>query len=230
MTLECTSTNPAGTSTATFSEAEEFHNPETPTPDTLVHAPMEQADSETSSASTCAAEALSMEHNDTETQPQATPTSDTLEHNDNETTTCPADVEQSCTANTAHDLDDLCTINLNSDENHQGLKTSVGNSIKRLLRLDDDLIKFDDLRFRLKAARKAGNHVHMKTSISEYNKLVAKFKTKISLVKSDLVANIKEVELKQFQTNGKLPAKTSGSHYYNLLKERNVASAILRTI
>ena len=36
------------------------------------------------------------------------------------------------------------------------LKTTLGNHIKRLLGLDDDLVKYDDLRFKLKAATKLG--------------------------------------------------------------------------
>ena len=71
-------------------------------------------------------------------------------------------------------------INLSLEEHQEGLKTTLGNHIKRLLGLDDDLVKYDDLRFKLKAATKAGNGVHMTTSISEYNKLGAKFKTKRS--------------------------------------------------
>ena len=44
-------------------------------------------------------------------------------------------------------------INLNPKELSEGLKTKVGNHIKRLLGSDDDLVKFDDLRFKLKEAQ-----------------------------------------------------------------------------
>ena len=107
-------------------------------------------------------------------------------------------------------------MNLNLEECNEGLKSTVGNYIKRLLGCDDDLVKFDDLRFRLKEAKQAGNHLHMKTSISAYRDLVSNFKAKISLVLSECRAKIKELEQKHFQQNGKLPAKTRGSHYYNL--------------
>ena len=53
-----------------------------------------------------------------------------------------------------------------AEEHQEGLKTSAGNSIKRLLGCDGDLVKFDDLRFKLKEAKRAGTHVHMTTSIS----------------------------------------------------------------
>ena len=121
-------------------------------------------------------------------------------------------------------------INFSLEENQEGLKTTLGNHIKRLLGLDDDLVKYDDLRFKLKAATKAGNGVHMTTSISEYNKLGAKFKTKIKLVRSERATELKELELTHFAEYGKLPAKTKGSQYYNILKDRDVATVILRTI
>ena len=38
-------------------------------------------------------------------------------------------------------------INLNLEEHDEGLKTSAGNSIKRLLGCDYDIVKFDDFRF-----------------------------------------------------------------------------------
>ena len=44
-------------------------------------------------------------------------------------------------------------INLNLEEHDEGLKTSADNSIKRLLGCDDDLVKFDDFRFKLKNAK-----------------------------------------------------------------------------
>ena len=119
-------------------------------------------------------------------------------------------------------------INFSLEENQEGLKTTLGNHIKRLLGLDDDLVKYDDLCFKLKAATKAGNGVHMTTSISEYNKLGAKFKTKIKLVRSERANKLKE--LTYFAEYGKLPAKTKGSQYYNIVKDGDVATVILRTI
>ena len=137
------------------------------------------------------------------------------------------------TSNTTPAVAEMCStepnstfINLNLDE---GLKTSAGNSIKRLLGCDDDLVKFDDFRFKLKNAKRTGGHIH-KTSISEYREMVGKFKTKVKLVQSERADKLKEMERKQFQLTGKLPAKTPGSHYYNILKERNLATNILRIL
>ena len=67
------------------------------------------------------------------------------------------------TSNTTPAVAEMCStepnsnfINLNLDE---GLKTSAGNSIKRLLGCDDDLLKFDDFRFKLKNAKQTGGHI-----------------------------------------------------------------------
>ena len=70
----------------------------------------------------------------------------------------------------------------------------------------------------------------MSTSISQYRELLAKIDTKIRLVQCDCAAKLKELEHKHFQQNGKLPAKTPGSHYYSILKERNLATNILRIL
>ena len=198
VTLECTSTNPLDTS-----ESEAFHNPEIPI--TL-----------TSEGPVCSADTLSMGHEDSETSTANMCAVDTpsTEHEDSETLRS--------TANTYPLMAEMCSntqskssyINLDLEEHNEGLKTSVGNYIKHLLGSDDDLIRFDDLRFKLKEAKRAGNRLYIKTSISE----------------SECVAKLKELEQKYFQQNGRLPAKTRGSHYYNILKERNVATAILRGI
>ena len=74
-----------------------------------------------------------------------------------------------------------------------------------------------------------GGHIH-KTSISEYREMVGKLKTKVKLVQSERADKLKEMIRKQFQLTGKLPAKTPGSHYYNILKERNLATNILRIL
>jgi hypothetical protein len=74
----------------------------------------------------------------------------------------------------------------------------VGSSIACLIGID--------LRFRLKAATKAGNHLHMTTSISEHQKLAEKFKSKIRLVQSERAATLKELEQKHF-----IPAKVEAS-------------------
>ena len=112
---------------------------------------------------------------------------------------------------------------------HGEMKTSIGNLINCLLGLDEDLVRHDDLRFKLKETKKAGKRMHQK-SISEYNALVAKFKPKIMLVESERAAELKQLEKQHFQQHGNLPTKTKGSQYSNLLKERNVAKAILRAM
>ena len=56
------------------------------------------------------------------------------------------------------------------------------------------MVKFDDLRFKLKEAKRAGTHVHMTTSISQYRELVAKIDTKIRLVQHECAAKLIELE------------------------------------
>ena len=200
VTLESTSTNP--------SEPEAFHNPETPS-------------TTTSEAPVSSADVPSMEHEDSESNTD-TPL---VEHQESETST----------ANTGPEMcssiqNNSSCINLNLEEHNEGLKTTVGNCIKRLLGCGDDLVRFDDLRFKLKEAKRTGNLHRVKTSNSEYVHLASKFKAKIKLVHCDRLAKLSELEQVHLQKNGKLPAKTRGSHYYNILKERDLATGILRSI
>ena len=60
--------------------------------------------------------------------------------------------------------------------------------------------------------------------------MASKFKSKIKLMHCDRIAKLSELEQVHFQKNGKLPAKTRGSHYYNILKERDIATGLLRSI
>lgn len=120
----------------------------------------------------------------------------------------------------------LC-LNLDLEEHQEGLKTTVANCIKHLLGCDSDLEKFDDLRFKLKKAKKE-NHTHMKTSISQYTQMLTKIEKKVKLVLSERDAKLKELEHKEFQKSGKFPDKKPGSHYYKVRKERNLATNILR--
>ena len=72
--------------------------------------------------------------------------------------------------------------------------------------------------------------MYVNTRIPKYRELVAKMESKVRLVQSEKAAELKKVELQYFHKHGKLPAKTPGSQYYNILKERNLATAILRTL
>ena len=137
------------------------------------------------------------------------------EHDDSETSTADAP-----------SIEDAVYLNVNLEEHNEGLKTLIANSIKHLIGSDNDLVEFDDLRFNLKKAKQAGNHIHT-ASISEYKQVVKKIETKVKLVQSERAAKLKELEQKEFQKSGRLPAKTPGSHYYNILKERNLATKIL---
>ena len=194
-------------STATFVEVDNQETPATPPSENLDDVPSMEEEN------TCADDAPSMEAEGSEAS-----TANGL----------PDDVpsmegEGSETANTGS------CLNLNHEEHDEGLKSSAGNYIKRLIGSDDDLVEFDHLRFKLKAAKRAGKRLNL-TSIQNYAELLVVFETKIRLVESDRAAKLKELEQTHFQKYGKLPAKTRGSHYYNIMKERNLAIAILRML
>ena len=112
------------------------------------------------------------------------------------------------------------------ETHEEGLKTSVGNCIKKLLGSDANLVEFDRLRFKLKQAKRAGNHMKS-TSVSRYKHITASIKSRVISVKYQSEAELKEMEQKQ---NGKLPTKTPGTPYHNLLKQRNLAITIVRNI
>ena len=215
VTLECTSSDPLGPSEP---EASATITPEAPGCE--ADAPFTMVDEE---GETSTVDVPPMEQEDNEVSTAAEEPSEESDNSNADTAPLMAEMSSS-------NQNGSSCINLNPEEHQEGLKTSVGNSIKRLLGSDDDLVRFDDLRFKLKEAKKAGNHLHMKTSISEYQNLASKFTAKIRLVQSERAAELKELEQKHFQQNGTLPAKTRGSHYYNILKERNVAINILRMI
>ena len=121
-------------------------------------------------------------------------------------------------------------INLDLVQHQEGLKTSAGNNIKHLLGCDADLVNFDDHRFKLKEAKRAGKDAQMTASISQYKELLAKIDTKIRLVESENAAKLQELEQRHFEQHGKLPAKTPGSEYYNILKKRKLARAVLAAL
>ena len=188
--MESTSTNPVSDSIATFTEAEASHDPETPA----------------TTISVIETDVPSMEHAISEISTEDSETDEDSETEDSER----------CIDNApAQDC-----INFVAEEPPHGeMKTSIGNLINCLLGLDEDLVRYDDLRFKLKETKKAGKRMHQK-SISEYNALVAKFKPKIMLVESERAAELKQLERQHFQQHGNLPTKTKGSQYSNLLKEK----------
>ena len=90
------------------------------------------------------------------------------------------------------------------------------------------MVRFDDLRFELKQAR--CKLQHRTANISEYKELAKKIAVKIKLLKCAKSGTIEEIEKKHYQKHGTLPAKTRGTKYYNILKERGLASQILKLI
>ena len=213
VTFECASTGPADSPSISMSIEEEA----------LVQPALDNSLSETSTASTSVAGSSCSEHEASENSTASTSVAgpSSSEH----------EVSETSRDNNVGIVEDAAYLNVNVEEHDEGLKTTVANSIKHVLGCDDNLVKFDDLRFQLKEAKHAGgNHLHMKTSISQYRQLVEKIKAKLKLVKSEKSAQLKELEQKHYQKHGMLPAKTRGSQYYNILKERNLATNILRIL
>ena len=66
--------------------------------------------------------------------------------------------------------------------------------------------------------------------ILQYKELEEKIKANMKLFKSQISSEIKGLEKAHYQKNGTLPAKMPGSHYYNNLKRRDLAIAILRKL
>ena len=145
---------------------------------------------------------------------------------------CLAEEHEAIVCTTEADVEESVYLRVNVEEHSEGMKTSLANSIKHLIGSDDDLVRFDDLRFQLKEAKRAGgNNLHsMANNISEYTELVEKIKDKIRFVKSNRSTKLKQLEKTYYQKHGVLPSKKSKSHYHNILKERNLAVNILRTL
>jgi hypothetical protein len=212
-------------------DAEEFHN--MCAPETSINDPQVSCDALTSTPSLVSEDTQGGEQSSMEEASAAgqthTEVSDVFVDEGTETSTAnTAPLSNAVAGISSSNPSTGSFINLNLEEHNEGLKTSVCNGIKRLLGCDDDLIKFDDLRSTLKRAQRVGNHVHIKTDMSEYKKMVRNMKTKVKLVESERAAKVKELEQKHFQQNGKLPPKTPGTDYYKILKERILATNILR--
>lgn len=65
---------------------------------------------------------------------------------------------------------------------------------------------------------------------AKYTQLSNDFKTKVILKKTESEKKIQEFEAKYYQDHQKLPSKTADSGYNHLLKEKNLATAILRNL
>lgn len=121
-------------------------------------------------------------------------------------------------------------LTLAEEEDDEGLKTSLATSIKKLLEHADGVTEFDQLRFKLKKARKTNQHRNMKDMISRYTILAATLGTKVSNCRSKLHKQIQTLEQEHFQLHDKLPSKISNTQYSNLLRQRKLAVTILRNL
>ena len=100
----------------------------------------------------------------------------------------------------------ICTpsINFGLEKKSEELKTSVATSLTRLMGRHDELDEFDELRFRLKEAKKARQHISS-VDTSRYRQLEAKLGTRVLSIRSRLDKELKEFEYKHFEKYSKLP-------------------------
>ena len=116
------------------------------------------------------------------------------------------------------------------EEHDGGLKTSLGNSMEKLLRFDTDLADFDELRFTIKESRKRKKRGNMTEQIAKYQILAARLGAEIKSKQSELNKKLKHIEHQHLQAFNKLPTKATNKHYPRVLKLRNIATTILRNL
>jgi hypothetical protein len=116
------------------------------------------------------------------------------------------------------------------DEHDSDLKTTLAASIGRLVKGDEHLLKeFDQLRSTLKEAKKTRDRPkNMKDKVERYKVLSAKISLQVLGKRTQLDDAVKKYEHHYFLKHGQLPK--SDPSYADLIKERNHAKAILRTL
>ena len=82
-------------------------------------------------------------------------------------------------------------IHLALEDVRGGLKTSMGNYMKRILGCDQDLVTFDQLRFSLKEDKKK---THNKAMVSRYNQLCCSLRARVLSQKSELDKEVATIE------------------------------------
>ena len=110
------------------------------------------------------------------------------------------------------------------------LKTTLAASISRLVKDDQNLLQeFDGLRSKLKEAKKnKGRQINLKEKVERYNLLSAKISLQVLAKRTQLDEAVKKFEQEYFLKHGQLPQRDLS--YIQLIKERNNAKAVLRTL
>lgn len=134
------------------------------------------------------------------------------------------DLPQTC--DNATKLGSALCLQSSLEEHSNGLTTMLANSIKKLLPTVDmiSLTEFDTLRSKLKKGAQT------KPMEDRYKTLTTIMVTKVAVKKKELDKIIEDMERKHYQQYRKLPSKTQNSLYRDLLKEKKLATAILRNI
>ncbi len=119
-------------------------------------------------------------------------------------------------------------INLLPQQEKQGLNSTLATCIERLLQNDtpSTLKEFDTIRTALKGATRKGKTKNLE---SRYKLLEATLGTQVLARKTHLERMIHKMELENLEEFGTLPLKRN-SIYSNLLKDKKLATTILRNI
>ena len=117
-------------------------------------------------------------------------------------------------------------INITLTDIGGGLKTSLGNCMKKILECDDELTSFDELRYYIKNSN-VSVQSHL---IKKYKAMAASLGRKVLRKQSEYDKQLREIERCHFLEHAKLPNKTTNTEYSRTLKDRNIATAILRNL
>ena len=125
-------------------------------------------------------------------------------------------------------------INLEAEANipsiHKScLQTSLAAAFANVIGHDDAIMQFDQLRHRLKEAKKDKRQLPGYKKLTEqHEKLLSLLGTRVLKHRGELQQNIRKLEQDFFNTHGCLPTAEKDSQYANLIKQRNTAKNLLR--
>ena len=111
------------------------------------------------------------------------------------------------------------------------LQTSLAAAIANVIGHDGEITQFDQLRHKLKEAKKHKRQLPgCKKLMEQHEKLLSLLGTRVLKHRGELQQNIRKLEQDFFNTHGCLPTAEKDSQYANLIKQRNAAKNLLRHI
>ncbi len=116
------------------------------------------------------------------------------------------------------------------EHDNSDLKTTLAASISRLVKVDEKILKeFDELRSTLKEAKKTRYRPkNLKDKVERYKVLSAKISLQVLAKRTQLDDAVRKYEHQYFLKHGQLPKRDPS--YTDLIKERNLAKGVLRTL